>query len=1095
MPLAHLLSGLRARLIVLVLAAILPASILMLVSSFEQRQAMVEKQREGALANAKLLAGYQGRLIESTQQLLEWIAQYPEVQAGDAQACKRRLEQLLANSRGIRGLLVAGPNGDTVCVTPVNPSQPIRNISKIAAFTRAVETGAFAMGSVATGTVSGRPNLTFGLPVFDEKRQLKQVVTAGLNIDSIQEKLRTMQLPDAGVMIVTNEDGIILGREPILEGAVGAVWFKSITADIAKNHQTGVTETIGLDGINRLYAYAPYMLNGKPALIAMVGYPTDALYADADLQLRRNLLVLGLFAALTMLAAWLAGDIMIVRRARSVIWAASQLRKGNLSARAGGPYGAGELSTLARDFDAMAGQLEQRQRERDQAMRDLVTSKDRFQLLVSAVSSIVWSSDPAGRMNEPMPLWEAFTGQRWPQYASGGGFEMVHPDDRKRIAELWAAAIRSGAPLEAEYRLWHAPTSQYRYIATRGVPMLDASGQIKEWIGIISDIHERKQAEQDRQLLLDVSDALSQSRDERQALGLLAGLLAPARADSCIVAMTDEDGGWRYVGDPCANSQAGQPGVSSLDCLRTGQVQLIEPVTPEDLAHLHGDTLDEQHRETFLKPNIHQLLLVPVMVQEKSAALIALAMSDPKRRLDDSVVTLMTEIANRVTLTLENQRLYREERESRLRAERNADYLARLQAVSAALVSLAEPSVKQFTEATLDAMMQSFGASTGAISLVTPDGENMDVVSARGYPPEEVDGFKRIRIADRLTAGAMVAATGEPVWVRNSAEYLERFPNSPSVYERGSDCACAVVPIQVQQRVAGVIALNFNHERDFTPEDKDLLMALSTQCGQALERMRLYEETQQLNQQLEARVQARTRQLETTILQLRKSREQLHELSGQMLAAVEDERRRIAQEVHDELGQALTVIKMDMGFALRKLNGTAPDVASRLDETVKHIDETIRIMRRIATDLRPGILDSLGLEAAVESLVQDFGERAGIRCNLLKETNNQPIFDKDVSIAAYRIVQEALTNIARHAHATEVDVSYIAGDERLFIEIHDNGIGIPDTPETGTKSLGLRGMRERARHVHGDVTVQGAPGKGTTVTLEIALNRVAGESL
>jgi signal transduction histidine kinase len=293
--------------------------------------------------------------------------------------------------------------------------------------------------------------------------------------------------------------------------------------------------------------------------------------------------------------------------------------------------------------------------------------------------------------------------------------------------------------------------------------------------------------------------------------------------------------------------------------------------------------------------------------------------------------------------------------------------------------------------------------------------------------------------------------------------------------------------MMLQQRVVGVISLNFDYDRDFSEEDKDLLMALSTQCAQAIERMQLYEETRRLNQQLEMRVQDRTRQLETTITQLRRSREQLRDLSGQLLAAVEEERKRISQEVHDELGQALTVIKMDLGFARRKLNGDLPDVANRLDETVRHIDETIRIMRRIATDLRPGILDSLGLEAAVESLVQEFSSRTGIHCNFLKSSNNQPILDKDISITAYRIVQEALTNIARHSQANEVDITYVVDEDRLYIEIRDNGVGIADAPETGEKSLGLRGMRERARHVHGTVSVQGGPGKGTTVMLEIPL--------
>jgi PAS domain S-box-containing protein len=1108
MPFAHLLSGLRARLIVLVMVAVLPAFILLLASSLEQRQSMVERQREGALSNAKLLASYQGRTIESTQQLLEWIAQFPEVQAGDEQACNNRLDQLLVNSAGIRGLLIADPQGNVECVSPRNPDRPIRSVATVKAFTRAVAEQSFAIGSIATGTVSGRPNLTFGLPVINASGQLERVVTIGLNLDNLQDTLRSLQMPDGVVMAVLDEEGVIVSRAPDLDAAIGSRRFSEIVTSAASVNRAGATELMGVDGVERLYAYAPYLLNGKPALIALVGYPTAALYAQADAQLRRNLLVLALFAVLTMLAAWLAGDIMIVRRARSVISAASQLRRGDLTARAGAPYGAGELSTLARDFDAMAGQLEQRQFERDQAMRDLTTSKDRYQLLVSAVSSIVWTSDRNGQLKGPNPTWEDFTGQRWPAYARGGGFDVVHPDDRAGLMRIWAQAINTATPVGAEYRLWHAPSQQYRHVAMRGLPMVDAKGQIDEWTGIIADIHERKQAEHSRQLLLDVSDALNQARDETQALSGLAPLLAPASADWCAVAMVDEHDMLLRVTECHAGEQEMQDvqaagdcrsvpldkAMVAMECLRTGQVQLIEHITPEMLAQWHDDAMHARQLEALQQHGLRQLLFVPVMLQGRPAALITLGITKPDRRFDASIVQVMAEVARRIALTLENQRLYHDEREARLRAERNADYLARLQSVSAAMSSLSEPSVQHFIDATLDAMMQSFGASTGAISLVLPDSDEIEIASVRGYTEADVAGFRRLRISDRLTAGAFVAATGEPVWLRNSAEYLERFPHSPDVYQRGDDCACAVVPIKVHQRIAGIIALNFSYERDFSPEDRDVLMALSTQCGQAMERMRLFEETQQLNQQLETRVQSRTRQLEMTIAQLRKSREQLHELSGQLLAAVEDERRRIAQEVHDELGQALTVIKMDIGFTRRRLDGASPEVKRRLDDTVEQIDETIRVMRRIATDLRPGILDSLGLEAAVESLVQEFGSRAGIRCNLVKESNDQPIYDKDISIAAYRIVQEALTNIARHSQATETNITYLADEKRLHIEIHDNGVGIADAPELGAKSLGMRGMQERARHVHGEVTVQGAPGKGTTVTLEIALKSPAGDA-
>jgi PAS domain S-box-containing protein len=1278
MPFTHLLAGLRARLIILVLAAILPASILLLVSSLEQRQSAVDKQRDGALAQARLLAGNQASLIEATRQNLEWIAQFPEVQSDNPEACSRRLEQLLANSSGIRGFAVADMAGNVFCVAPRDPTRLTFNIAGRSAFTRAVQARAFVMGDVITGSLSGRPNLTFGYPVIDATGRLEKVITVGIDVENIQATLRQALLPSMGLVAVLDPGGQLIGYAGPTDAAGNPAIDQAFARTLLAS-EDGYLEATGSDGVQRVYAFAPHLLNGAPVLFAGIGYPTSTLYATADMQLRRNLVVLALFAGLTMLAAWLAGDVMIVRRARSVIQAASRLRHGDLSARAGGPYGSGELSTLAHDFDAMASQLEQRHKERDQAMRDLATSKARHERLVSAVSSIVWTSDREGRCNAPMPAWEAFTGQHWPAYANDGGFSVVHPEDRARLTQVWQESIHSRTPVEAEYRLWHAPSGGFRHVYLRGVPLLDESARVVDWIGIITDIHQRKQAEQDRQLLLDASDAMRRAEDEAAVLGRLAELLAPSRADWCSAAVVDAAGqlvrlkaGAQAQLDDAAAEVCSVPlaqAAEAMPCLRSGEMTWIEQVTPAVLAKLHGGPQHARQLQALHQHGLRELMFVPVMVQGAPAGLLTLGLTQPNRRFDAATLSLMAEIARRAALTIENQRLYREERESRLRAERNADYLSRLQSVSSslsmlstpsitqaseaildvlmrsfgastgaistvspdgkwldlvcwrgyaeevaqtfmrvevsstetaatevirtgepvllhdqasylaryprvvrefvrfndhacavapikidnrvagvialnfdrprdfssedknllmtlstqgaqvmarahlfdeeqqsrlraernahylsrlqrvssAISSLAEPSVRQLIDTTLDALMQSFGATTGAISMVSPDGQMLEVTSARGYSDEELAGFKRVVIAEGLTAAAQVAATGEPVWARDNAAYLQGFPRSSAVYQRGRDNACAVVPVKVKQRVVGVIALNFEHERDFNPEDRDLLMTLSTQCGQAMERMQLYEEMRRLNLQLEARVQDRTRQLETTIVQLRKSREQLRELSGQLLAAVEEERKRISQEVHDELGQALTVIKMDLGFARRKLNGDSSDVAQRLDETMGHIDETIRIMRRIATDLRPGILDSLGLEAAIESLVQDFDSRTGIRCNLLKSSSDRPIFDKDISIAAYRIVQEALTNIARHSRATEVDITYAADDERLYIEIHDNGVGISDAPESGAKSLGLRGMHERARHVHGTVMVQGGPGKGTTVMLDVGL--------
>jgi signal transduction histidine kinase len=222
--------------------------------------------------------------------------------------------------------------------------------------------------------------------------------------------------------------------------------------------------------------------------------------------------------------------------------------------------------------------------------------------------------------------------------------------------------------------------------------------------------------------------------------------------------------------------------------------------------------------------------------------------------------------------------------------------------------------------------------------------------------------------------------------------------------------------------------------------------------------------------------------------QLRASHEQLRALSVYLQYVREEERTRIAREVHDELGQALTGLKLD----LARLGGQLP---KRLKLQIKkirtlstRIDTTIQAVRRISTELRPGILDDLGLVAAIEWQANDFQTRTGIKCEVVTPLE-ETVLDQNLNTAFFRAFQETLTNVIRHAEATRVDVLLRKDGDTLVMEVHDNGRGISAQEISDTHSIGLRGMRERAALLAGEVTIQGIPGKGTTVTVSIPLGQ------
>jgi PAS domain S-box-containing protein len=219
-------------------------------------------------------------------------------------------------------------------------------------------------------------------------------------------------------------------------------------------------------------------------------------------------------------------------------------------------------------------------------------------------------------------------------------------------------------------------------------------------------------------------------------------------------------------------------------------------------------------------------------------------------------------------------------------------------------------------------------------------------------------------------------------------------------------------------------------------------------------------------------------------IELERSRQALRQLSASVVEAREAERRRIARELHDELGQRLTALKMDLsGLAVANgLRSTDRHLASML----AMLDETVASVRRIAGDLRPLMLDDLGLNAAIEWLAADASRRLGIEVRV-QLGDDDPQVDERVAIALYRMVQEALTNVARHAKATQVEISLHQQDDALVLSVQDNGIGFPDRALQREGSYGLLGMRERAHMLGGRLMLDTPAGRGGRVTVHLPL--------
>ena len=233
----------------------------------------------------------------------------------------------------------------------------------------------------------------------------------------------------------------------------------------------------------------------------------------------------------------------------------------------------------------------------------------------------------------------------------------------------------------------------------------------------------------------------------------------------------------------------------------------------------------------------------------------------------------------------------------------------------------------------------------------------------------------------------------------------------------------------------------------------------------------------------------RLRDHERIVLQ----KEQLRALAERLQWVREEDRKRVARDLHDQIGQILTAIKMDLTWVTRHLPESEVEVLARLTESIQSINDGVKAVRAICSGLRPGVLDDLGLAAAIEWQASEFASRNGVRC----EVSVPPVdlhMDGDRATAAFRIFQECLTNVIRHAQAKSVRVSLCQEDENILLVVEDDGIGFCESDLSNSLgSLGLLGMKERAQFCGGEVQISSSPGKGTTVTVRVPVDTPGAE--
>jgi PAS domain S-box-containing protein len=226
------------------------------------------------------------------------------------------------------------------------------------------------------------------------------------------------------------------------------------------------------------------------------------------------------------------------------------------------------------------------------------------------------------------------------------------------------------------------------------------------------------------------------------------------------------------------------------------------------------------------------------------------------------------------------------------------------------------------------------------------------------------------------------------------------------------------------------------------------------------------------------------------ITERKRAQQALQNYSRRLMEVQEAERQNLSRELHDEIGQALTAIRINLEW-IRRFNIAAPEALPRVDESIDAVDDAVKRVRELALELRPSLLDDLGLASALRWYVDSFAVRTGINARVVGDIPRTDHIPHEIETAAFRIVQEALTNVARHSFATRVSVDISQSNRELHLEVYDNGIGFDSETvlngQSATAALGLRGMQERALAVNGDINIVSQPRAGTHILLGVPL--------
>ena len=578
---------------------------------------------------------------------------------------------------------------------------------------------------------------------------------------------------------------------------------------------------------------------------------------------------------------------------------------------------------------------------------------------------------------------------------------------------------------------------------------------------IVQDVTEQRRAEESLQ------EAMQTLRRHTERLSILhqidrAILSAKSANEIAHVALTRirgvvpcrRAGVWLYDVDDCqarllAVDVAGETRLVPGSCVSLNDFDGEAGIEARDIPA--GDDLMatpqlSQLAGALQAEGVRSLVTLPLVVGTQAIGSLNLGLETPDP-VSDEDLEFVRQVADSLAVAIQDARLYEAEQHARQVADK-------LRATNLALTVTLD--LDEILGTLLDNLASLVPYDSASVMLLQND-FTMAICALRGYERwTDVTNLKGRTFALETTPTIQrLFSTRQTLLISDTRSYMGWQPTPGSEHIR----SWMGVPLLSGGKVIGLCSLDLTRPHGFTEEHVRLAEAVAAQAATAAQNARLYE-------------------------QVNTGRERLQALSRRLVEVQEGERRRIARELHDDAGQALTSMMVSLRLLEREA-GEREAVLARAADLRRTADSVLENLHRLAMDLRPASLDHVGLVSALRQYVETFGRQNGldVQYEVMGLENDRLLPEVETSI--YRIVQEALTNVARHGHATRVAVLLERRGDRVLAIIEDNGVGFDRDEAASRGRMGLFGMRERAEMVGGDLTFESSPGVGTTVFVEV----------